>query len=225
MSTIIDDPIPSLNFFPEVTPLQVEIEGRAISCCVRTSLRARSIRLSVSPETGLVITRPLGCSDQRCVFELRRHAKWIAKQMNRWEALALSISKRWPYGLALLYRGEEHHVRIENCRRRNSVERMSERILLVRMKRPGIEGAQRLLKRWYGSEAMRWIMERTAVLGECMNARWTRVAVRDQHRRWGSCSTTGRLSFNYRLVMAPPRVMDYVVVHELAHCHQMNHSR
>lgn len=58
-----------------------------------------------------------------------------------------------------------------------------------------------------------------------MGVTYGRISVKDQKTRWGSCSSEGNLNFNWRLIMAPPGVMDYVVVHELAHRKEMNHSR
>ena len=60
---------------------------------------------------------------------------------------------------------------------------------------------------------------------DALGVRWSRIEIRDQKSRWGSCSTRGTLSFNWRLVLAPFGVLDYVVVHELCHLREPNHSR
>lgn len=66
--------------------------------------------------------------------------------------------------------------------------------------------------------------ERTALYAERMQVSYKRITIRDQKTRWGSCSTAGNLNFNWRLVLAPREVLDYVVIHELAHRREMNHS-
>ena len=97
--------------------------------------------------------------------------------------------------------------------------------LVVTMRRPSIDGARRRLKRWYHDEAERALLACATARGEELGLVFRALRVRDQRRRWGSCSAHGRLSFNYRLIMAPPDVLDYVVVHELLHLREPNHSR
>ena len=67
------------------------------------------------------------------------------------------------------------------------------------------------------------LAQRTADFARQVGVTYGRITVRDQKTRWGSCSQTGNLNFNFRLILAPPEVLDYVVVHELCHRRQMNH--
>ena len=203
---------------------RIALGNRMVAYAVRQSARARRLGLWVDPATGVVVTLPRGFSARRIEPFLARHERWILRQLERLERVAVQIPPRWPYGTTLPYRGDEHAVLIRPAAR-SMVSRESERTLVVSMRAPGIEGARRLLRRWYHGEATRWLAQRVAELSARLGFSATRMSVRNPRRRWGSCSPTGSLSFNYRLVMAPPDVLDYVVVHELAHLKFPNHSK
>lgn len=81
------------------------------------------------------------------------------------------------------------------------------------------------LEKRYRSAARTQFEQRCAYYHQFTGGSYTSVTIRDQKTRWGSCSSRGTLSFNYRLVFAPPAVLDYVVVHELCHLTHMNHSK
>ncbi|PIX90225.1 MAG: metal-dependent hydrolase [Candidatus Moranbacteria bacterium CG_4_10_14_3_um_filter_45_9] len=74
------------------------------------------------------------------------------------------------------------------------------------------------------NEAKRLIEERLAYFQKVYLVSWKRVSIRNQKTRWGSCSRGGNLSFNYRLLLLPPHLCDYVIVHELCHLREMNHG-
>lgn len=93
------------------------------------------------------------------------------------------------------------------------------------LKEPGDETAVRAaLKSALAARALERIRERLAVYGPRIGGEYGRVAIRDQRSRWGSCSAKHNLNFNWKLIMAPPQVLDYVVIHELCHLHEFNHS-
>lgn len=77
----------------------------------------------------------------------------------------------------------------------------------------------------YKDRALALVRERLAYFNTIYNLRWRSVAIRNQKTRWGSASKSGALSFSYRLALLPPRMADYIVVHELCHLKEMNHSR
>ena len=199
--------------------------GRSIVYAIRRSPRARALNVLVHPSCGVVVTAPLRVEREAIIAFLTRHRSWIVRQVDRLAAVAAALPRRWPYGPTLPYLGQEHHVEIRQEPGRGQATRMPDAaVVKVRMPQPTIDAARRVLQRWYRAEALHWCTERTTVWGERLGVTWTQVAIRNQRTRWGSCSARGSLSFNYRLVMAPLPVLDYVIVHELAHRREMNHS-
>jgi predicted metal-dependent hydrolase len=87
-----------------------------------------------------------------------------------------------------------------------------------------LEHAARRLRDWLFDEARRDLDARVIVHARAIGVAPKRIVVRDQATRWGSCSTTGSLSFSWRLILAPEHILDYVAAHEVAHLAQMNHG-
>jgi hypothetical protein len=86
------------------------------------------------------------------------------------------------------------------------------------------EHAARRLRDWLHAEARSDLDARVGWHARSLGLTPRRITVRDQSSRWGSCSTTGALSFSWRLVLAPPMILDYVAAHEVAHLAEMNHG-
>ena len=99
--------------------------------------------------------------------------------------------------------------------------RMQEREKMRQQARIHLDAAQEMELR---ERAKSVLAQRTAYFARQIGVTYGRITVRDQKTRWGSCSQTGNLNFNFRLILAPLEVLDYVVVHELCHRRQMNHS-
>lgn len=99
--------------------------------------------------------------------------------------------------------------------------RMQERENMRQQARIHLDAAQEKELR---ERAKSVLAQRTAYFARQIGVTYGRITVRDQKTRWGSCSQTGNLNFNFRLILAPSEVLDYVVVHELCHRRQMNHS-
>lgn len=123
-------------------------------------------------------------------------------------------------------------LRLSQVRIRRFVEQKQEWILKNlekiqkrEVQRETVPGLSKEERTRLQQEACQKIPERTAYFAEKIGVSYGRITLRQQKTRWGSCSANGNLNFNWLLILAPPEVLDYVVVHELCHRRQMNHSQ
>ena len=202
---------------------EFSLDGRVIRYTLRRSSRARWVSASIRPETGLVVSVPSHATPRHVEAFIVQHQQWVVRQVDRWAARWAQLPRPWPYGTGLLYRGEEHEVVVRHARP-GGVDCTPDQRLLVRAPSAGVLGARRVLQRWLKEQAVGTLAERVELFGLLMGLRANRLYVRNLRSSWGRCWSGGSLSFNYRLIMAPPHILDYVVVHELAHLKQPNHS-
>ena len=128
-------------------------------------------------------------------------------------------------GRPLPFQGVPLSLRVvsDPARTRSGVEEQEGGLTVLRAPEDPARPAE-LLRDWYVERASAVFAERVAHWSGAMGVKAGSVRVKDQRSLWGSCSREGNLNFNWRLVMAPPEVLDYLVIHELAHRLEMNHS-
>jgi predicted metal-dependent hydrolase len=147
---------------------------------------------------------------------------WIERTLARYRQDAIA---ELADGGHVPYLGErlELRVLVEPGRVRPHVGRRGER-LTVKVGAPGEEAVSDALERWYRKRARVEVPSRLDSATARAGTGWTRLSIRGQRTRWASCSQDGAMSFNWRLLLAPAEILDYVVEHEVAHLEVLDHS-
>lgn len=201
---------------------------------IRVSARARRLRLTVTARGEVVVTLPARgrrAAERAVEPFLRERAAWIARTLARVaaEASAPPLVDPIADGSVVAVLGRDHVVHVEARRpgspppRRSSV-RDGAGTLHVRLAPGDEDRVQELVERHLRAQAGALLRERVDRRAQEAGVRVGRVVVRDQRSRWGSASRRGTLSFNWRLILAPESVLDYVVAHEVAHLADFSHS-
>ena len=184
-----------------------------IEYTVRRSQRARRVRVAVDPERGVEVVLPERAPKRAAAEAVRELRPWIERRLEEAErARAVVAARRGtaPYlGRTLTLHPQPGRTRVH--RRGDD--------LFVPTGDP-----RAALERWYRRMAAKEIAPRLDEAVRALGTGYTTLAIRNQRTRWGSCSSTGAMSFNWRLLLAPEDVLDYVVWHEACHLLVLDHS-
>jgi len=188
---------------------------------VRRHPGARRLTLRVSrTQRAVIVTLPLQCDLDEAGSFLSRHIDWVRERLD-----SLPDPVPFAHGMAMPLRGEPHDIVFTGATRTRLVSVQPGQNDRHEIRVPGsLESAPQRLRNWLVDEAKRDLDGRVTFHAKRLNVQPKRIAVRDQASRWGSCSTTRVLSFSWRLLLAPPAILDYVAAHEVAHLAEMNHG-
>ena len=198
----------------------VRLEDIGAQLEVRRHPGARRLTLRVSrTRRAVIVTLPLQCDLDEAGSFLNRHIDWVRARLD-------SLPNHVPFedAAAMPLRGIPHAISFSGGKRSRIVT-IDNRGVLPTIIVPGDKDlASNRLTRWLLEEAKRDLAASVEKHARPLALKVKRIAIRDQTSRWGSCSTTGALSFSWRLVLAPSFVLDYVAAHEVAHLIEMNHG-
>jgi predicted metal-dependent hydrolase len=205
----------------------------AIPYRIRRSERARRARILVDGDgVEVVVPRRFPLREVEPFVEEKR--AWIERTLRRLRETEAELAPSLlADGGRVPYLGESLRlaVRVEPGRRREHVVRRGPELRVAlpadpeRLPVPPTEGALRAaLERWYRRRARAEVAPRLDAACARAGSAYASLQIRGQRTRWASCSSTGAMSFNWRLLLAPPEILDYVVEHEVAHLELLDHS-
>lgn len=187
--------------------------GDPITYRIRRSERARRVRVTIDPAHGVEVVLPRRAPEREAAAAVRELRPWIERRFAELDRARQAIADR---GATVPYLGRPLRLVPEPGRERVHL-RGDELLVPAGDHIPAVE-------RWYRRAARTEIVPRLDVATAQAGTRYTALAIRGQKTRWASCSRSGAMSFNWRLLLAPEPVLDYVIWHEVCHLEIMDHS-
>lgn len=229
-----------------VTPPSVEqraalLAGKHVTYTLKRSGKRRSIGLSID-DRGLTVSVPLRASEKWLQSVLQDKASWVVEKLDSWQACQPAVC-RWQDGETIDYLGELLALRVVQglfatpaqppqggCRRVPNgcavtlAQRRGRELWVFADYGSKAAHIEQAVSRWYQQQAEQFFMLRAAHYAPLLNVAPRTVKLSEAKTQWGSCTAKGSVRLHVQLIRLPPRLIDYVVVHELAHLREMNHS-
>jgi len=191
------------------------INNNELTYLIKHSSKARYLRLQINPSTGLEVIIPRGCKLEEAEKFIHKKQDWILKHLKELHLkadfvyLGEKIEVRQKYDLFM----QKHKIGFHKNR------------LLIESPAGSTESPKLLYNAWLKHRAKSYLPALTETLALKYDFTLKKVRIRSQKTRWGSCSTSGNISLNYRLMKHRKEIIDYVIIHELCHLKEMNHSK
>jgi hypothetical protein len=188
---------------------------------VRRSDQRKTVQITVDRRGELILTAPVGCTVQAMEAFVQEKRLWIYTKLAEKEALPQASPKQYVSGEGFSYLGRSYRLLLVDDDQEVPVKLSGGRFRMRRADAP--EGRRHMID-WYIARGRRWLEGRVARYAGRVDVAPSAVVVQDLGYRWGSCGKGARLYFHWKTILLPPRVVEYVVVHELCHLHEGHHT-
>ncbi len=214
--------LPNLITPPSVEHRAALLSGKHITYTLKRSSKRRSIGLRID-DHGLTVSVPLRASEKWLQAVLQEKARWVVEKLDGWQTCKPPTTN-WQDGETVDFLGELLVLRIVHGLFSAPVHRRRSQLWVFVANNCESEHIERAVTRWYQLEAEEFFVQRVAHFAPRLNVAPHSVKLSNAKAQWGSCTVHGSIRLNVQLIKLPPRLIDYVVVHELAHLRELNHS-
>ncbi len=211
---------------------KINLKGKEVFCKVIVNPRVKGIKFKMGlgdKDFLLTLTIPSPLSQKELNGIIQEKEDWIVKNYDRLDKLLQQIPQlKFEDGTKIPYLGEELFLVLKREERDSnniSIKHQKDQIIIEAGYDNSSSVLVRVLEAWYREEAKQVFDHRIPLYAKIIGVKYNKIFIKDQKTRWGSCSSQGNLNFNFRLVMGPLFVLDYIIIHELCHIVHPNHSR
>ncbi len=196
-------------------------EGRIVFINKIIRSKRKTLALYVKEDGSLLVCSPRFLSDRFINEFVKQKKRWIEKKREQIkEREKFQVNKQFSEGEEFLFLGKSYVLRL--------VDQRTPKLILAeefRLAKPCLPRAREIFITWYKRQAREFILQRVPALILLTGGSYKKIRITSARRRWGSCSSLGNLNFSWRLIMAPPEIIDYVIIHELVHLTEKNHAK
>jgi predicted metal-dependent hydrolase len=200
----------------------IQLAGKPVTYTLKRTGRRRSIGLRID-DRGLTVNMPLRASEKWLHSVLQEKAAWVVEKLESWQKKKTAPQK-WADGELISYRGEMFTLRVIPSLFDAPPQLHGTQLILHISQSDNSAVIEKAIARWYQHEALKLFTECVGHFAPLMNVKPTEIKLSAARTQWGSCTTRGTVRLNWQLIKMPLELIDYVVVHELAHLREMNHS-
>ena len=211
-----------ITFSAAVEQRSVNLAGKPINYTLKRTSRRRSIGLRID-DNGLTVNIPVRASEKWLYTVLQEKADWVIKKLDSWQSRQPAPTQ-WRDRQLISFRGQPLTLRVIASLFDAPPQLHSAQLFVHVTDSENQAVIEEAVTQWYQHEAMILFRERVAHYAPLMDVAPRTVKLTSARTQWGSCTANGSLRLNWQLIKMPLRLIDYVVVHELAHLIEMNHS-
>ncbi len=187
----------------------------------------KTMEIAVEPPDSVTVIAPIGITKEQILEKVKGKASWIIQQIYSYRHMNYqAIRREFVNGESFMYLGRNYALQIElNISAQKPEIKLFRGKFIVTTKDKNEDMIKEAMELWYRNRAKEIVTQRVKYYQKSFNLKPTAIKIKEQKKRWGSCTSKNDLLFNWRCIMAKSNALDYIIVHEMCHMYHKDHSK